>query len=337
MEKESIIFCQAPLKIASVLNCYKVERSKNRRIAIIAMNSTNMMKFLNSLNLEADVFFFPYPKGIGHKYLLNSCVKKGVAQQLTQLSTIGYKFTETTNIFFTDTCDNWIIGLYLKRLAKCNISKIQDKLDILKGLDSIKNRTNIKMSMRIQELLMKFVYGFPWIYTKIDHWTLKVDLSQLQYRLIDYSDMNICNEYMISAPYKGGKTILLFTEPYRNHFQPQEDYEKLNIDIIKKLQNKGYKVGVKGHPRIGCNANALKLADFEIPSYVPAEFLDLKCYDFVIGFVSSSLCSASSQIKSYSILPMCNIIDNEEAKYWYDYLCKLSNNKIIFVDNINKL
>lgn len=336
--KESVIFCQAPLKIAATLNCYKKEIAMNRRVVIVVMNAKNMYDFLKQLKLNAELLFFERPNNKGHRFLLYRRIKKKAVDNISKLNLLGYVLNKETNVFFTDICDNWEIGLYLKLLEKCKIYKIQDRLDIIRGIDVIdSDRKGVTLKMRLKEKLYYILYGFPWVYAKIDHWTLKVDLSCFNYPLLDFSDMNICNEYMISVPNKGKKTVLFFTEPYRNHFQSQEDYEKLNIVVVESLHKMGYRVGVKGHPRIGCNVNALKIADFEIPSYVPAEFLDLKCYDFVIGFVSSSLCSSSNQLKAYSILPMCQIQDKEEVDYWYSYLSKLSNDKVIFIDNFEKL
>lgn len=337
-QEESIIFCQAPLKIAAVLNCYKQEIAKGRKVAIVVMNARNMYSFIQELKLDVKLFFFERPNNKGHRIILFRNIKKKAKDNINLLKKSGYTLSKKTNIFFTDICDNWEIGLYLKLFENCNIIKIQDKLDIVKNLDSKENnRKNISLKMKIEEIIYLFLYGYPWVYTLIDHWTMKIDLSKLNYPLLDLSDMSICNDYMFSAPQYSEKSVLFFTEPYRNRFQSEANYEDLNIFIVNSLHKLGYKVGIKGHPRIGCNENALKLADFEIPSYVPAEFLNLKCYDFVIGFVSSSLCSASKQVKAYSILPMCEVQNQKELDYWYDYLNKLSDGRVIFIENINKV
>lgn len=56
--KKSIIFCQASAKVASVLNCYERELSKQRSVQIVIRNVPNLVKFFKSLNLKAEVLYF---------------------------------------------------------------------------------------------------------------------------------------------------------------------------------------------------------------------------------------------------------------------------------------
>lgn len=62
--KKSIIFCQASAKVASVLNCYERELSKQRSVQIVIRNVPNLVKFFKSLNLKAEVLYFDrlYPR-----------------------------------------------------------------------------------------------------------------------------------------------------------------------------------------------------------------------------------------------------------------------------------
>ena len=323
---ESIIFCQAPLKIPAVLNCYHHElNSKHCSVTIVVRNTETAFKFIKSLKLDAQVLFFqdqnfafPYKKS-----------KKSVKENLRNLN---LKDIETLRVFFTDVCDDPTMGCYLAALKGAKIFKIQSKLDLFLDKELINGRRKIPFILRVKEYLMTLMIGYRYRYAKIDHWTPALNLKKNQISLLDYSDMDICKKYQYNIPIGNDKPRVLFlTEPYRNKYQLKDDYDSLNVSIVKSLQEKGFSVGVKGHPRIGCHKDVIKLADFEIPSYIPAEFINLNDFVFSIGFVSSSLCSASTQITAYSVLPMCNIINQVEADYWYDYLNRLSENKVIFI------
>ena len=77
----------------------------------------------------------------------------------------------------------------------------------------------------------------------------------------------------------------------------------------------------------------MQICDNEVPSYIPSEYLDITSFEFAIGFVSTSLCSESEEIKSYSVLPMCEIIDEREKKFWVKYLSEMKGSKVVFLND----
>lgn len=180
---------------------------------------------------------------------------------------------------------------------------------------------------------MSLFLGVKYIFKKIDHWTFALDIQSYGYQCVDFSDTSIQNRYKIPVPIDNPKIVLLFTEPYRNHYQSEQNYMYVHKLIFDQLHKKGYAVVVKGHPRIGCLDLAIKLSDYEIPQYVPAEFLDLSKFAFTIGFVSTSVCNAAKHILSYSVLPLCEVADPNEQDYWYNYMQNNSENKVVFLDN----
>lgn len=134
-----------------------------------------------------------------------------------------------------------------------------------------------------------------------------------------------------------GQLAILFTEPYRNKFQTEENYNDMNVNIVNNLHEMGYKVVMKGHPRIG-NCKAIEnLVDEIIPLFVPSEFIDYTIFSIAIGFVSTSICNSSEQIPSYTVLDMCEIIDAKEAKGWHEYLDKNSDGKVKYLSSFDEI
>lgn len=329
----SYIFCQAPTKISATLLCYENECSLGNRVTII-VNVENMAKFFCLLGLKANIECLT-TFVIKHSTLLESNRLKRLVKN--DIQRIGIDRTSDSRIFFTDICDNFMMGLYLAELKTHPIFKIQAHMDIKKGLDGRFERERIPFKLKVKEFLFSKVFGYHFLYTRIDHWTLTLDIREYNYPLLDFSDMSVCNRYQIPLPEEGCHRVIFFTEPYRNKFQTEEDYMAINKTIITSLQSKNYKVGIKGHPRIGLPDELKDMADFEIPAYIPSEFIDIKGFDFAIGFVSTSICSASSQIKAYSVLPMCTIIDEPQVVYWHDYIDKQSNGKVIYLSDFNQI
>ena len=334
MMSSSYIFCQAPTKISAVLLCYEKEVEAGNKVTIVTKNSVSMNSFFRKLELNATVVHLEsikYEKYcLAHFFAIKKIVRKDIEN-------LGICHDANVRIFFTDICDDFWMGLYLSELKQFPIIKIQGEIDIKRNLDRCWDRRNLPFKLRIKERLFSLFFGYSFFYTNIDHWTLAINIKKYNYPLLDYSDKSVCNRYLISAPSQFEHSVLFFTEPYRNKFQTEDDYMRLNKLIIIELQKKGYKVGVKGHPRIGLPNGIRNLADFEVESYLPAEFIDMKSYDFVIGFVSTSISSASNQIPAYSVLPMCQIIDEKQVDYWYDYLNTLSANKVFYLNDLNDI
>lgn len=330
----SYIFCQAPAKIPAVLCCYEKEVEAGNKVTIVTKNCASMSRFFRELELNATIVhletigFKPF---LFHPYAFKKLIRKDIED-------LGICKGADVRIFFTDICDYSTV-FYLSELRHFPVMKIQMQNDIKLNMDRCWDRSDLPFRLRIKERLFSILFGYSFLYTRQDYWgwNLAINTKKYNYPLLDCSDMSVCGRYLVAAPCQFKHCVLFFTEPYRNKFQTEDDYMRLNRLIITELQKKGYKVGVKGHPRIGLPDGIRDLADFEVQSYLPAEFIDMKSYDFTIGFVSTSVSSASNQIPAYSVLPMCRVIDKNQVDYWYDYLNKLSANKVFYLNDWNDI
>lgn len=110
-------------------------------------------------------------------------------------------------------------------------------------------------------------------------------------------------------------------------------------EIILFLKNEGYKLYLKGHPRLGTPQLFIELFDKEIPNYVPTEFLLYKEFSFTIGVISSGLVYPSllNNRKVYSVVNLLEFNNNEDKRFFSDFLKEHSKNNIIFVKKISDL
>lgn len=332
--KRSIIFCQASAKVTSVLNCYEHERNEGRKIQIIVRNVPNLVHFFKYLRLDAEILYFDkIQKKKFHFWEKKEQVKKDLASLcLDEKSDI--------RIFFTDIYEDVYMGLYLKYLRNYQPVHILSHLEISEwkaNYGKVLIREHLPFKLRIKEQLYTYIYGYSFKYSLEDRWIIALNVLKYNYPRIDYSEKSIISKYRKSICDAHQRSVLFFTEPYRNKFQSEENYDMMNKRIVTALHENGYKVYVKGHPSLGCYQGVLDMCDLEIPSYIPSEYLDISAFEFAIGFVSTALCSASEIIKAYSVLPMCEIIDNKERKYWEKYLVNMKGSNIIFVDDFSEI
>lgn len=332
--KRSIIFCQASAKVTSVLNCYEQEIKENRKVQIIVRCVPELELFFKYLGLDAEIIYFDDVKVNEYHFGKRKRIMK---ERVKSLKLDSYS---DVHVFFTDIYDDMYMGVYLKYLMKYNPTHILSayEMDEWKSTGwKIFSREYVPLKLRLMEWAYSLLYGYSFKYSLRDHWTLTLNTLKYHYPWIDYSDASIINKHKVTLPYSGKKNVIFFAEPYRNKFQTKENYDIINVKIVEELHKAGYKVGVKGHPRIGCHPDVLKVCDYEIPSYIPSQYLDITVFDFAISFVSTALCSASEVIKAYSVLPMCEIVDEYEKDFWIKYLIEHGKGNVVFIDDISKI
>lgn len=325
---KSFIFCQAPMHIQGVLACYEHEINRGNEVLIITKNSESMFHFFKSLKLNAEIVHLaPVIKGSILRHWLY--VKRRIKADIKNIGITG----NDSQVFFTSICDDDTMGIYLSQI-KCPIIRI---MGVYNAEEIEFVRKGISLKNRIKENLFSWIFNYKFQYILRDHWALTIDIHRICYPKIDCSDLTVYDRYKVNLSQENEHCVIFFTEPYRNTFQTEENYMYLNKLVIRTLQEKGYKVGVKGHPRIGLPQGVLEIADFEIQAYIPAEFINFTDYDFAIGFVSTSICGASMQIDAYSILPMCEITDKVQADFWYEYLQIMGKGKVHLLYDFNEL
>ena len=306
---KSIIFCQAPSRIGEVLNCYEQERKERREVVIVVRNTHNCYLFLNELHLNAIVLFFDNPPSQRDVFTVKKKIKDDI-------KTLNIEIED--RIFFTDYDDDPFMGIYLAALNTHPIIWISPLTVLPTSID----RKGLPFIYKLRERVFSIMYGYSFRYTRIDHWSLSINKQKYHYPEAKFKDLSVFSRYKIQpdVDFASGQHVIFFTEPYRNKFHTQQDYDNLNRLIIEELHKLGFKVSVKGHPRIGCHPLAQEMCDYVISNYIPSEFLDVSNFKFAIGFVSTSLCSASEQIKAYTVLPMCKVVDEKQYNYWIDYV-----------------
>jgi hypothetical protein len=248
---------------------------------------------------------------------------------------LNMRSTDKILVFFASRIDTYL-GMYLKYFLKNTIYYVinMDAVTI-----NSKFSNTVTIINKLKAILKSLIIGFKCCASYADGCVCYIldlndyDIVKLPFIL----DETIFNRYkyrnIIFDKYT--KKVIFFTEPYRNKYQTKNNYDTMNINIVKKLKEKGYFVCAKGHPRIGLHPLVKDVVDLEIPDFIPSQFLDLNGFNFAIGFTSTALCD--SPIDSYSVLEMCEIIDAKCKEYFKNILERMAPGKIKYIHSYDDI
>lgn len=330
-----LIFCQSAVKVSATLVCYEKEKREGKSVIIVVRNVKSVYSFLVSLQLDAKIYWFD--NHILSKYWFLH-TRKLYRQVKTDILSLNINPNTIKKVYFTSLCNDIAMGCYLKQFKKQNVIKLQGAPDILNNIDDY-NLSSDHYALKIK--VWCIIYSVALLYKlriqTVGTPAFALDIGYYHYPLFDGSDMSICQRYKYVLPGKCGRKALVYASNYTDFFKDKEDYISVFVNTIRTLHAKGYEVYVKGHPRLGTLKEAVSFSDYEIPSYIPAEFLDISSFDMAFGLTTAALCSTSLIIKSYSILPISKLVKDERYKGWCDYLDKTSNGKVLYLKSLDDI
>ena len=316
--KRSIIFSQAPAKIVAVLNCYEHELSEGREITIVVRtNLKGLYQFYKELGLKANIQMIEDRGSSGLYFWKNKKQNKELACLL------GLNRIDDVRIFFTDIYD-FGMGVLMPILIPFNPIHILSPVDVTDGENYEERQRGLPFINKCKGIIYSYLYKISLCYIYGEGgWMLVMDNRKLKFSKIDYSDRKICVRYKKKISVNSGRYAIFFTEPYRFSYQSKEEYNAMNRQIINEIHQAGYKIAVKGHPRIGCQEDAEQMADEVLANYIPSEYIDFSAYEFAVGFTSTSLCEVANDIKAYSVFKMCTVTDE---RVYLDFMKYMERN-----------
>ncbi len=325
--KKAIIFCQAPIELPNVINLYETLRGEGKEVTIVALRAYSYVEFIHFLDIKVKVVFWKEIK-IGIKHLSNFFkLKRQIKKNLSQID------IKDSEVFFTSRFDIQL-ALYFKYF------KQSIKVTYTEGMDKIwvhKSSNKLRLKNRVNYLLMKIAASVPIkCFQNGDYKFLpEIDIRNIgDINLMKFKDDSfIIKKYSYAVGGGQKKKYIIFTEPYRNKFQSEDNYISLNVDLVKYLKKKDIYVVMKGHPRIGYLPELESLVDEVIPSYIPSEFIDYNDFEKAFGFVTTAICDSSNYIPSYSLLKMCEITNQDEYNYWCSFVDRIGEQRVVYLES----
>ena len=319
---------QAAFKVSSVLNCFENQKNNRTDITIVLPNHLKEMSsfFTKDLKLPANLLILDKIPSLKCYNKVKEIVRNNIALM---------RITNQTDFYFTDFNDTEI-GLYLPYLKKCKPIQILSIVDISDGIFYQQECHSKSISCRIKAFLLSKMYDTHFI-AVCDGGTEMIYTNVRKYNCLkmDCSNTGIIDKYRITLKIPP-KSILFLLSSYPSNIFRDVDYEKLLKDSFFFFQARGYKVFVKGHPRLGLPSFLSSLSFETIPAYIPLEYLNCRGFEFAVGIHSAAIASVSLQIPAYSLLYMCECLNDEVLHRLIDYLNNIGHN-IIYPHSLDEI
>lgn len=333
----TIIFCQAPADIPYVLTLYEQCKETNT-VSIFVINVEGTFRFLSELRLDLEqLVFIPY----------QSIILKQVASLFAERKRINYLWEthfsniHSGNVYFFSRFEDWLTAAFLHRFAKNKKIKITyiDHYDDSANLYPQQN--SVTLRIRIHLLILKFL-------TKVN-FKAKIKEQFPEFPVNKYAILKTKIEldkglflkyaYKIAIPNEKTSNLLFFISPCNNiAFNSDYYYDTLTtiIDILKGI---GFKIIIKGHPRAGTPIRISRIADFEIPSYVPGEFIDTNNLKICLGIETFAICNFAKYkiLPTYSLIKLIPYTNITMINVYIQYLQQHSDKELLFLNNLEEL
>lgn len=332
MKSNILIFCQAPADIPHVLSLY--EKYKDEKLILIfVVNVENVFKFIKSLDLNLDsLIFIPYTL----KSFKNPFKIIRERKRILNLKKQYFNSVINTDVYFFSRFEDWLTSSFLKSLSERNTIYYLDHYDFSSELFN-------KHRLIFKTFIMKVIfYIITDVRFKLEIIEKIPEFNYLHYKIErkipEINNKIFCKyQYEIDTIKSKKPTILFFIMPCEASIYDCESHDEIQFRVIESFKKYGWKVAVKGHPRLGVPENIMSMVDIQIPSYVPAEFLQVKDIQMCLGIITAALAhfARNTEIKTYSVINLFQFKKSGSSKLYKDYLSKLSNNQVIFFQSFS--
>ncbi len=334
MEKQKIsIFCQASGDVIHTLALYQKYKDTSD-ISIYCVNVKPIYEYIQSLNLElTQLEFIPYDINVSIKRPLS--IIKGKRELNKRYLQLFKNKTDETIYFFAIWFD-WISFYFLSLLNKTNrliyykhylavpeegqtVYSIKKKVDLFYYY----LLTNLHLQYTDEETEKRLLFPYKKIGIESQK-ALKIEQRFFSHYLYRVKNIN--------------KKSILFFESDLVNCQFFTNYKSEITEILTALQQKGYSIFIKGHPNLGATKEIKVICDFNIPKEIPAELIDVKQFNCIIGIQSLSMAYfAKAGYLVYSLIDLIDFAKNSDKEMYRNYLNENSNYKINFPSQISEI
>ena len=331
-----IILCQAPADIPYVLILYEKYR-ENHPISIYIINIEGMYLFLKGLNLSVEDLTLISNKPTSFKNLISILSARN---RINQIWNDYFSNYNSGLVFFFSRFEDHITSSIIHRFSKSPTINIEyiSHYDDSDYFPKIKFKS---LKIRILLLIYRFITNvkfeakmigrypeFP-----VNNYTIKK--TKLSFNL----DLVSKYEYKIKLPNNQNPYVLIFISPCECTIFDSYKYDDELLKLILRIKQLGFTIVVKGHPRMELPSCIKPNINFEIPSYIPAEFLQTCDFRMCIGLNTNAICHFAKNkiLPTYSVMRMFKPSDKSLFEVNIKFLEKQSNGEILFINNYMEL
>lgn len=328
---KNIIFCQAMADIAYALQIIKLAGEQN--CVIYVTNVEYIYIYLKELclNVVDIIYIFPLK--------LNMAVPRSILKAKKDINDIWKKYFDTyteCKIYFFSTSYDYMTASIVKRLSQNKTNKVYYH-NYYDTLTSSLKPNGFSVKRYIFSYIFRYITGVQFIHNVRTNFP-KFDISKYQIEELTVTKKTEIEErYLYKVQDAERYNILLFISPHEYDSLTEESRIVL-INWLDAVKSKGYKIYLKGHPRLGEPEGILARTDETIPLYIPGEFIDYKFFSYVVGISSAALCYPA-QRKIATVISLLNVLELKDSKMnekLKKYIMSYSGNTILFdISRIN--
>ena len=323
-----VIFNHSSGDIPYVLQLYNIYYN-NYDIYIYSINVKNNFRFLNSCDLKIKKLkFIPY-KRFSFK---NPCSILYVKQYIKYIYNKEFHKLDNPIIYYFAVGNDWLSFSFINKMIKkgynVNLCPINKMIFL--------NRDN-SIRYKIKLVIFQFICQASLKYADLAH---SKPCLIYENKLINKITLKLENSIYLNNSFRPkitDNTILLIDTNLKD-YKYITNYQSKIFEILDNLISYGFKIHIKVHPRLGPTHGIQRYITYFIPDYIPAEFINVKSYNYVIGINSSSLAFfAKTNSKVGSIIDMFQYNNEQIKQHTKRYLLIHSDNKLKFISDIENL
>lgn len=334
-----VIFSQSVGDLPYVLKTYE-DNKENYNIILIIINVENVYKFLLTLHLQVKaIVYIPYElKGLKEVWLYGKEKRRLRNIYLKHIQLIK----NIKKVYFYSIFSDWITFCFVMWIKNDYDSDVyyvdfQDNIN-LKTIKSKKTFQNIFRVFLLKVLTcgIRFAYDvndyneFRFLYETYPIKKIKIDIKSFNLDTYLVDVYKYCNRKSKNALFYLSK----YTEGYaKDGFY--DTYEK----IFSILHKNNYSITIKAHPREGEVDELKGKYDYSIPTYIPAEFLNLQPFDLILGIHSYAIIGVSNlyKIKTMALFYLFDFDDVSIKNRFIEFFKKNSKENIDFPKSYEEL
>ncbi len=330
-----IILIQAPADIKYAFELYEKHKA-TARISMYCINVKGMYDFIDSQKLILDnLVFIPYDFKMSYK---NPFKLIKVKRKLEEIFKNYFLGIEEQRIFFFSHFFDFLSFFLLARLSSRNEITFINHYDDTIKLDYSRAKSSLKLVHKKMILRWAtnidfefFVFGKKLI---IEFPYYRYNIKQVKKETVEKP---VIDKYSYK-PKKSKAPKVLFLEMDYKKVNIHKNYKEITTMLISHVKNIGYELYIKPHPRLGYSKFLNKETNTFVNAAIPAEFIDTKEFDLVIGINSSALAFLAEKNDSVVISLLClyEYYDYHVKERAVNYLNDLTK-KILYPKNISDI
>lgn len=311
-EERELLICNSNMFVPYVLSeCL----SNKRKQFVVASDTSNIIQFINSLNL-ANITILEYTSG----------TIKTIMEEKKKIKTFLSKNNITRVVFYHTEFGglaNWLLLILAKREVRIEYHKVFDRIPYPKAKWYQGLKIKVKQLFYFNYMPMVLNNGtriFPSLpddfYNKIKAITIPAS----------YDDQKVKERVKLLIDDLGikAKTLLVSGSVVEMGYVSDKEYTQVTDNLINIIGSDN--VALKVHPRFN-DIFGKELSLSEIPKYIPANVM-LDVFDTYIGYSSTLLVEAAQKGKKViSTLLFMRPLNIESQQMWHNFLESRLNGK----------